>query len=1076
MLLVLGLVLCLGSSLQAGIGMPVGSGGGCGGVGGGNSLGFGDTGSISGNSATGSSDDASGGDTGGSGGSSAPGASGSNLDGAVDIPITIAKNIGGVDPTSIQFSPGGAQNLSTPHLNKSFGQRVATRQARIGTGTVIGYLTGHTLNHVEEHVAVIVNGEVLETVYAVGGNFRIALGEDYESLPFVMVGRTQEAVSHPIIVRVTNDPAIADYTVAVSITNLASLGESLAVSEDGTIAFPATESESKAAIYTQNILGGEPAKLLSLDEPAENLKYDPLNTLYWVASDSNVLCRLSSGSADCSGLSSKEPETFHYSFSPNGLKIAENTLLSSNNQGISLYTASTKAVKTLASISNATRNIETAWYNNNALITTLQKENGTYNLMYVDVAAASPTTELLHSQSTSLKKPTTDGKGIYFVCDSLGGDGNICQYTDDHVTDVFNLDVPDNKCEIMALEADPDRDYLLFPIACSNELVDDDGFNLGSDFVAIYKHDSKEVCFIIRGTEPHIYPGNTRLIVYNSLVNENVEKSVLSLDNDISMKCYPKDDSPDSIFCQAKYVRTCNDIDNQTECAQSYMNLGYVSSSTNYANCSWKNGACSYQNLSNCMGGSGWDNKNSSVCHGTFRSSCSSLTWQQCTNSYSQNTAYFNCGLEKGVCTMVGSGCSGGSGGSTTSSSSSSSSSSTSSSTSSSSSSGGSSSLCNGITVQTTRGSTAFSNAASISAANSNGYLVTSSGRAYAWGVNTYGSLGDGTTTNSSRAVQVHGDGDVGFLTDAAAISGSDNNVYVLLSNGTVKAWGLNEFGGLGNNSLRNSYTPVYVYDLTGTGRLYDITAIAAGNQFGVALSSTGYVYTWGSNEFGALGDSLTGTTTVNGVNVAAYSVQAGVRTIVNISAKSNHVLAVKSDGTVWGWGQNENYTLANGTDSQYNSPTQIPLLSGVTKVSAGEKHSLALTSSGTVYAWGDNDYGQLGFTGADTARPTLVSGLTGVTAIAAGRHSSYALTSDGTVWVWGIAAPRNDTTAYTYSTATPVKICAISGAVEISASSNGNQASVLVRTSSGTVIAVGTANGTGESSADETPNYIIEP
>ncbi len=134
------------------------------------------------------------------------------------------------------------------------------------------------------------------------------------------------------------------------------------------------------------------------------------------------------------------------------------------------------------------------------------------------------------------------------------------------------------------------------------------------------------------------------------------------------------------------------------------------------------------------------------------------------------------------------------------------------------------------------------------------------------------------------------------------------------------------------------------------------------------------------------------------------------------------HSLGLKSDGTVWAWGDNSFGQLGNGTYTGSSSPVQVKdprnetgatPLTGIVSVSAGEFHSLALKSDGTVWAWGDNTYGQLGHPMDSTLSnvpvqvldPTDPSGmtpLTGIASVSAGFWHSLALKSDGTVWAWG--------------------------------------------------------------------------
>lgn len=122
----------------------------------------------------------------------------------------------------------------------------------------------------------------------------------------------------------------------------------------------------------------------------------------------------------------------------------------------------------------------------------------------------------------------------------------------------------------------------------------------------------------------------------------------------------------------------------------------------------------------------------------------------------------------------------------------------------------------------------------------------------------------------------------------------------------------------------------------------------------------------------------------------------------VTLAAGSAHSLAVRSDGTIWGWGDNGDYQVSVYQNAGvYGDPFFVQELSGVTDVAAGYGHSLALLADGTVRSWGTNYGGQLGTT---TAIPDLVvvPGLDQVIDVAAGRYHSMALRSDGTVWTWG--------------------------------------------------------------------------
>lgn len=128
-----------------------------------------------------------------------------------------------------------------------------------------------------------------------------------------------------------------------------------------------------------------------------------------------------------------------------------------------------------------------------------------------------------------------------------------------------------------------------------------------------------------------------------------------------------------------------------------------------------------------------------------------------------------------------------------------------------------------------------------------------------------------------------------------------------------------------------------------------------------------------------------------------------GVRGLTSLAAGSAHDLAIKSDGTIYAWGDNGSGQLGNGSTNSSATPIPIPGVTGAVSVAAGESFSLAVQSDGTVWAWGYNGWGQLGEgTTNDKLTPVPVVGLTGVKLVGAGQSHSIALKTDGTVWTWG--------------------------------------------------------------------------
>jgi alpha-tubulin suppressor-like RCC1 family protein len=285
-----------------------------------------------------------------------------------------------------------------------------------------------------------------------------------------------------------------------------------------------------------------------------------------------------------------------------------------------------------------------------------------------------------------------------------------------------------------------------------------------------------------------------------------------------------------------------------------------------------------------------------------------------------------------------------------------------------------------------------------VAAGDNSSLALTSDGRVLAWGWNLDGQLGDGTTTSRPTPVAVH----LPKGTHVTAIDAGAAFSLALTSDGRVLAWGDNTNGqlGVGTPNTR-SLTPVGVHLPAGTR----VKAIAAGNAFGLALTSDGRVLAWGDNQFGQLGDGGTESIALTPVRV---HLPAGSRATA-IAAAAYVGLALTPGGSrVLSWGNDANGALGNGTvDVTSNVPTPVHLPAGsrVTAIGAGGGVGMAVLCSGRVLAWGWNFYGQVG-DGTITDKPTpvpvhLPKG-TRVTAVAPGDIFSLALTSRGQVLAWG--------------------------------------------------------------------------
>ena len=271
-----------------------------------------------------------------------------------------------------------------------------------------------------------------------------------------------------------------------------------------------------------------------------------------------------------------------------------------------------------------------------------------------------------------------------------------------------------------------------------------------------------------------------------------------------------------------------------------------------------------------------------------------------------------------------------------------------------------------------------------IAGGYSHSLAILSNNSARAWGDNTLGQLGDGTTNNRSTPVAVSN-----LTTFALIAAGGDHSLAVNFQS-NVWAWGANSAGQLGDGTVSNRLSPVVAASLS------NLVALASGYSHSLALDVNGTVWAWGANYAGQLGN---GTVSNQSFRVAVV----GLSNMLAIAGGADHSLALAGDSTVWAWGANSAGQLGNGTTNGSAVPVHVAGLSNITAIAGGGEHSLALAGDSTVWAWGWNAAGQLGDgTTNDSWVPVQMLNLTNVIAIAAGYAHSLALTADNTLWGWG--------------------------------------------------------------------------
>ncbi|NUP06212.1 MAG: chromosome condensation regulator RCC1 [Polyangiaceae bacterium] len=272
---------------------------------------------------------------------------------------------------------------------------------------------------------------------------------------------------------------------------------------------------------------------------------------------------------------------------------------------------------------------------------------------------------------------------------------------------------------------------------------------------------------------------------------------------------------------------------------------------------------------------------------------------------------------------------------------------------------------------------------------------VVANGQVIVWGRNnlTQLGLGPGDTTSRTTPVVVPG------LSSITAIELRQNQSLALAQDGTLYGWGNNADGRLGlgapgtpDTSNRDTPTPIAAFA--------GVLQVASGYDHTLVLREDGTVWSFGDNSMGQLGD---GTTDDRSYPAAVM----GLSDIIQVVGGSKHSLALGRDGTVWAWGRNEYANLGQGTTDEepHMAPAQVPGLSGIVQLASGRDHVLALRDDGVVLGWGLNQNGQVGVgtsgVDADVLSPAEIA-LDGVVALIADGNYSFAVLDDGTAVGWG--------------------------------------------------------------------------
>jgi alpha-tubulin suppressor-like RCC1 family protein len=271
------------------------------------------------------------------------------------------------------------------------------------------------------------------------------------------------------------------------------------------------------------------------------------------------------------------------------------------------------------------------------------------------------------------------------------------------------------------------------------------------------------------------------------------------------------------------------------------------------------------------------------------------------------------------------------------------------------------------------------------------------------WGQNVSGNVGDGTVISRTSAVPISS-----AEVDWVQIS-STNHTLAIKHDKSLWVWGSNNYGELGDgtggvngSAIANKSAPVQV------SGAHNWATVSSQNGYSIGIRTDGTLWAWGYNTEGSLG--------IGTVAHKSSPVQVGSLTdwaSLGISSNQSPVFAIKTDGTLWGWGFNSaggsagsGGALGDGTITPKSSPVQIGTLTDWKQISCGYHHTAAIKTDGTLWAWGFNSSGQLGTSNTTSvSSPVQVGNQTNWKYVAcSGGNTTGALKTDGTLWTWGVA------------------------------------------------------------------------
>jgi alpha-tubulin suppressor-like RCC1 family protein len=260
----------------------------------------------------------------------------------------------------------------------------------------------------------------------------------------------------------------------------------------------------------------------------------------------------------------------------------------------------------------------------------------------------------------------------------------------------------------------------------------------------------------------------------------------------------------------------------------------------------------------------------------------------------------------------------------------------------------------------------------------------------WTWGRGTNGQLGNADITNTSTPVTTFAGG-----SSWKQVSCGDVRTVAIKTDGTLWTWGSGLSGQLGNAAITNRSTPVTTF-AGGT----NWKQVISGSFHATAIKTDGTLWTWGLGNGGRLGNAQT---TIRSTPVTTF---AGGTNWKQVSGGGSHTAAIKTDGTLWTWGNGTSGQLGNAQLTDRSTPvTTFAGGNNWRHVSCAFRHTAVIKTDGTLWTWGNGNYGRLGnaiITGNISTPVTTFAGGTNWKQVSCGQFHTAAIKTDGTLWTWG--------------------------------------------------------------------------